>query len=366
MRIIFNWALALWLVGVGTVPPAAADGTRGSAPAMASPAAAERAELVMGTLARVAILAGPATPAAFEAAFGALREVDATMSLYRPESTLVRVNAAAAGRAIPVEPALFDLLVRARELSFRTDGAFDPTVLPLLRAWGAYRELRHLAAGDPAAVGARGLVLDPVARTVQFRRPGMGIDLGGIAKGFALDRARRALVARGVARARLDLGGNLAFVGTGPGDAWRVAVRDPAASDRALGVLALPADGAVATSANYARDFAREGWRAHSHVYDPRTLRPVLAERAVTVWAPDATTADALATALLVLGADEADRVLAREPGAGALVITGGRGAVRTTLHGAPALAWRPAPEPRRAAADTVLLHHPPSEGSMR
>jgi len=302
------------------------------------PAPAERAELVMGTVARVAIVAGPRDPATYEAGFAALRAVDHAMSLYRPDSDLVRLNAHAGRHAEPLPDDLFALLVRARELSALTEGAFDPTVLPLLLAWGAYADLAHLEAGDPAAVGFPALLLDPGARSARFLLPGMALDLGGIAKGWALDRARAALAARGVRRARLDLGGNLAFVGDGPAPGWEVAVRDPARPAATLGVVALPAASAVATSANYARDFAAEGWRAPSHVYDPRTRRPVLSRLAVTVWAPDATTADALSTALLVLGPTAAPRVLARVPGAGALFADGRDIAV----HGHLPRAWRP------------------------
>jgi len=172
----------------------------------------------------------------------------------------------------------------------------------------------------------------------------MGIDLGGIAKGFALDRARAALAAAGVDRARLDLGGDLAFVGAGPNGAWQAAVRDPDAPDRALGVLAVDADASLSTSGNYTRDFTHEGWRAPSHIYDPRTGRPVTRDLAVTVWAPDATTADALSTALVVLGPEHAQTLLAREPTAGALFAErrDGEATRQITFVGRPPLHWTP------------------------
>jgi thiamine biosynthesis lipoprotein len=308
-----------------------------------------RAELVMGSVARIDVPDG-ATNDAFEAAFAALRRVDAGMSLYRPESALVRVNARAATRAARVDEELFGLLARARELSRLTDGAFDVTVLPLLRAWGAYPGLAHVGSGRVDAVGWRGLRLDPGARTVAFARAGMGVDLGGIAKGFGLDRARAALAAAGVRRATIDLGGNLALLGAGPDGAWRIAVRDPASADGVLGVLAIAADAAVSTSGNYARDFGAEGWRAPSHVYDPRTGRPVGGDVAVTVWAPDATTADALSTALLVLGPESAPAVLARFPDVGALFVAG-RVPHRLAFAGRPPLGFAPSSAPERHAS---------------
>ncbi len=355
MKIILNWfarwapvrlrraaAITAWAaVALGA---ARAGGAAGPPPGASEPPTIERAELVMGTVARVALPPRLATARTFEAAFAALREVDATMSLYREDSELVRVNARAADHPEPVDAPLFALLVRARELGIESDGAFDVTVLPLLRLWGAYPELGYLGAGSRTAVGIEGLRLDAAARTVGFARPGMGLDLGGIAKGCALDRARAALATRGVDRARLDLGGDLAFVGAGPQGVWRAAVRDPDAPDRPLGVLVVGADASLSTSGNYERDFAREGWRARSHLYDPRTGRPVTRDVAVTVWSPDATAADALSTALVVLGREHGAALLARERGAGALFAERrpGETARRISFAGRPPLGWMP------------------------
>ncbi len=328
-------AVLVFVLGAGLVSSAGGATLRGPV--------VERAEYVMGTVARIAILvdrdSNPVPERSFEAAFGAIRAVDRSMSLYQPGSELLRLNAHAGRHAERVGEDLFRILARAKDLSSMTDGAFDVTVLPLLRAWGGYRELAHLGSSSPGAVGFAALRLDRRSRSVRFELPGMAVDLGGVAKGFALDRARERLRAEGVTQARLDLGGNLAFLGGGPTGCWRVAVRDPAHPERSLGVLELPEDHAVATSANYARDFAAEGWRAPSHVYDPRTRQPVLTRGAVTVWAPDATTADALATAFLVLGPEEARSVLAQMPSVGALFTTGTEHQ-HVQLEGAPACAW--------------------------
>ena len=310
------------------------------APVAAARAAQSRAELVMGGVATITM--PDAADAAFEAGFAALRAVDAAMSLYRPDSELVRLNRHAASHAEPVDAPLFACLERARALSAVSDGAFDVTVLPLLRAWGAYRELDYLGVVRADAVGWGGLVLDRDARTVRFARDGMGLDLGGIAKGFALDRARAAVAAAGVRRAVLDLSGNLALLGAGPGIGWRVAVTDPTDPDTTVGVLTLGPDQAVSTSGNYRRAFAHEGWRAPSHIYDPRTGRPVERDLAVTVWAPDATTADALSTALFVVGPAGACDVLARVPDAGALFVETGTLDRRVVLAGRPPLRFEP------------------------
>ena len=310
-----------------------------AAPAVAG--AATRATLVMGTIARITLADGT-DDAAFDAGFAAFERVDASMSLYRSTSDLVRVNAHAGEHAEPVDAELFDCLARSRAMSALTDGAFDVTILPLLRAWGAYPGLDYLGAVRPDAIGWEALLLDPDGRTVRFQRPGMGLDLGGVAKGFALDRARDAMVAGGVRAAVLDLGGELLLVGVGPDGGWRIAVRDPAAPDATLGVLVFDRAEAVSTSGNYERDFATEGWRTPSHIFDPRTGGPVRRGLAVTVWAADATTADALSTALLVLGPDAAAPVLARVPDAGALFVDDG-GARRLTLVGHAPRTFEPA-----------------------
>jgi thiamine biosynthesis lipoprotein len=312
-----------------------------------------RAELVMGSLARITIFDG-ASDAAFEAGFAALRAVDADMSLYRPESALVRVNAHAAAHAESVDADLYDCLARARALSAATDGAFDPTILPLLRAWGAYPGLGRLPAGRVDAVGWGGLLLDSRSRTVRFRRDGMGLDLGGIAKGFALDRAEAALANAGVRRALLDLGGQIALLGAGAGDGWRIAVTDPRGPATTLGVLTLGPNRHVSTSGNYARDFAAEGWHTRSHVFDPRTGRPVRGDVAVTVWAADGATADALSTAFLVTGRDGAAEILAGLPDVGVLFVDDGA-AERLTILGARPLRFETStPErlPQTASAD--------------
>jgi thiamine biosynthesis lipoprotein len=305
-------------------------------------ATATRAELVMGTIARVTL--SEPRDEAFEAAFAALRRVDAAMSLFKPESALVRVNLHAARHAEAVDDELYECLARARALSEITDGAFDPTILPLLRSWGAYRDLVHLPPGRVDAVGWGGLRLDPAAHTVRFAREGMAVDLGGIAKGYALDRARAALLAVGARRGIVDLGGNLALLGDGPDGGWRIAVRDPAAPEGSVGTVVLDRDVAVSTSGNYARDFAAEGWRTPSHIFDPRTGRPVRPGLAVTVWTRDAADGDALSTALLVIGPAGAEEVLARVPGAGALFVDDGDPARHITLVGAPPRRFEPHP----------------------
>jgi thiamine biosynthesis lipoprotein len=165
-----------------------------------------------------------------------------------------------------------------------------------------------------------------------------------------------ALAAAGVGRAVVDLSGNLAFLGEGPDHGWRVAIRDPEDPEGTLGVVVLDAGETISTSGNYARDFAEEGWRTRSHIYDPRTGRPVRGDLAVTVWGTDATAVDALSTAFLVLGPDGAPDVLARVPDVGALFVDGRGRDRRLTLVGRAPRAFIPRPEsPPTTASATPM-----------
>jgi thiamine biosynthesis lipoprotein len=312
-----------------------------------------RAELVMGTIGRIT-LGDREHDAAFEAGFAAFRRVDASMSLYHPESDVVRVNVHAAAHAEPVDPEVFACLARARALSDATDGAFDVTVLPLLRAWGAYPGLAYLPSGRVDAVGWGGLLLDPVQQAVRLRAPAWD-RLGGIAKGFALDRARAALVAAGARDAILDLAATGARAPALRAAGASRSVTPPTRREPRPSSRSTPME-RVSTSGNYERDFATEGWRTPSHVFDPRTGRPVRGGLAVTVWAPDATTADALSTALLVLGPADAAETLRRAPEVGALFVDDDRGERRVTLAGRPPRAFEPrTTEPRVAGPTTEM-----------
>ena len=266
--------------------------------------------------------AGTTTAAAFEAAFAALRARRREMSLYRPgERAGARERARGRARRAGRCRRCSRCSARARELSVATDGAFDVTVLPLLRR-GA--RIRDSLISAPAASTRSASAASRSTRRAHGAVParGMGVDLGGIAKGFALDRARAALVAAGVTRARLDLGGS-----------WRssVPVRGLARRRARSGESGRAARRArrstptttVSTSGNYARDFAAEGWRrAEPHLRSAHRTRRVGAGRAVTVWAPDATTADALSTGASGARARATrSQVLARDAGAGALFV---------------------------------------------
>lgn len=247
--------------------------------------------------------------AAGEEAVGEIRRLDAALSAFNAHSLVGRINARAAFEPVRVSAELFDLLTRVRFLSDITDGAFDVTVGPLMSKWGFRGGPERPPAQSEVAealgrVGFSRVRLDSRDRTVCFGRDGMRLDLGGIGKGYALDVAKRALRSAGIGCALLHGGtSSVAAVGSDPeGRPWRVAVRRPFADrdDAALGFVALE-DESLAVSAVSGRFFRNAG-RVYGHVIDPRTGCPVRGADLAVVASPSAADADALSTALLVLG----------------------------------------------------------------
>jgi thiamine biosynthesis lipoprotein len=227
------------------------------------------------------------------------------MSNYRPDRELARVNALAASGAIEVTDPMLRVLEAAQQVSADSNGAFDVTVGPLVKLWGFFDKHPHVPSGAELAVvrplvDYRNLVLDPARHTVRFARPGVEVDLGGIAKGFAVELAAGVLRRRGLA-GFVDAGGNQYMVGTPPGKGrWTVGVKDPDAPDRMLGAIDLQ-EGSVSTSANESNFLVVDG-RRYGHLLDPHSLQPSTASESVTIVSRDGTLADAMSKAAFMLG----------------------------------------------------------------
>jgi thiamine biosynthesis lipoprotein len=208
---------------------------------------------------------------------------------------------------VAVDPELFDFIADAIRYSIESDGAFDVTVGPLMKTWGFFEGDGRVPSSNEldaarARVGYRHLVLDRAAHTIRFDGPGVSIDLGGIAKGYAVDRVAALLRHRGVEAALISAGGSSVFaLGAPPGEtAWRVDVQDPVAASNVAFSLRLK-DRALSVSGSSEKSFEANGVR-YGHVMDPRTGRPVPGILSVVVLTPDATSGDALDNALFVLG----------------------------------------------------------------
>jgi len=282
---------------------------------------------VMGTEAEVTVLLPAARMGAesglLEAAEGALRRADALLSDHDEGAEIFRLNAAAAGDVRLSEPAR-RVLGASRRFHRQTGGAFDVTCGPLVERWR--RAGRENRLPDPAGLGeARARsnwdLLELTAEGVVKKGEGVRVDLGGIAKGYGVDRAIEEVRIAGAEGAMVNAGGDLRVFGRSPGGGpWRVAVRHPFKPETVCARLAV-SSGAVCTSGNYLR-FAEIEGRRYSHILDPRTGRPADAASSVTVAAPEAMTADAWATALSVLGPAGLELLPAGE-GIEALIISG-------------------------------------------
>ncbi|MBM4344771.1 MAG: FAD:protein FMN transferase [Deltaproteobacteria bacterium] len=262
----------------------------------------------MATVFEINLPSGPSPTAGARAAFAVFDEVERRMNEWRPESELGTVNRGAGGAAIPVSVELFAGLTQARALAEKTGGTFDPTWAALWGLWdfrlGAAPRVpdAEAVARQVALVGWQRLHLEPATRGVRLADKGMALGLGGIAKGWALDRAAEALARHGVADALLSAGGQLLALGRGPHGPWLAGLRDPRGESNDIwATLQLQPGESLATSGDYERFFDAGGVRYH-HVLDPRTGWPTKGTRAAVVLARSATLADALGKPLMILG----------------------------------------------------------------
>ena len=279
---------------------------------------------VMGTVARFSFYASEAeAERAGAAARAAFDRVAAACNRHDPASELARLNREASRRPFVCGEVLWAVLQHARRAHRLSGGAFDVTVDPLMRCWGFYRKHGGEPPDENAIAAARRLVglelvrFDDARHSVFFTRPGMAIDLGGIAKGFAADLAAAAAVRCGVRRGVIDLGGNLRFLPEPPPGApgYTVVIRRPDASGgTAEGSFLVPPGSAVSTSGSYERYILYRGKRM-GHLIDPATGHPGERRGSVTACAPDAVTADWLSSAVFLRGGALAAELRRKLPG---------------------------------------------------
>ena len=251
-----------------------------------------------------------------------LDAVDGAMSTWDPASELSRFNALRASDAFPLSAETLGVLQLAAEVAAASDGAFDPTVRPLVAAWGFGAGARVPGQGPEgeelaalrARVGFGLLELDAATGTARKRNPELELDLSSVAKGFGVDQVARALLQLGYSDFLIEVGGEVRAQGerTGGGD-WRLAVERPEPDGRAVFAVVELTDQSLATSGDY-RSFYEAGGRRLTHIIDPRTAQPIAHDLAsVSVVAPSAAVADAWATALMVLGPEAGFAVAERQ-----------------------------------------------------
>jgi FAD:protein FMN transferase len=296
----------------------------------------EREEMLMSTPVQ-AILCGPdrtVLEGAMEAVFSEVAKVEQMMSFWQKDSEIARINRSAGVRPVRVSPELFGLIEEALSISRVSKGSFDITMGALVGLWDFRAEAFHVPPEDEvrkrlALVGFRNIRLNPKDGSVFLTKTGMAITLGGIGKGYAVDRAVHAVRSLGVKNGIVSAGGDLMVMGRKEnGELWKVGVKNPREEARMLCILPV-SNAAVATSGDYERFRIVDGIRYH-HILDPRTGCPARGCMSATVVAKNATDADALATAAFVLGPEEAIALLESLPDT-AGVIVGSDGEVRTT-----------------------------------
>jgi thiamine biosynthesis lipoprotein len=283
-----------------------------------------RDEAIMGTAIHVEMWHddADAARAAIDAVIAEMHRIDALMSPYKPTSELSRVNRDAAERPVEVCEELFTLISRSMRFSELSGGAFDITYASVGHLYDYRRRIRPDAAtleAARAAIGWRHLQLDARNRTVRFARPGVRIDLGGFAKGHAVDNAAAILARLGVRHAAVAAGGDSRMLGDRCGRPWTVGIRDPRREGEVVALLPLE-DAAVSTSGDYERYFDDGDERCH-HLIDPRTGRSPQDVHSVTVIAPDGLTSEALSKTVFVLGVELGLRIVESLPGVDAVVV---------------------------------------------
>ena len=267
----------------------------------------QREEAIMGTRIAVELWATDALLAqrGIDAVMADMHRTDQLMSTYKPESQLSQVNAHAFDRPVQVDADIIDVVEKSLEYSRLSDGIFDITYASVGYLYD-YRAQRHpteaqIAAGLQA-IDYRQLRVDREARTIRFLRPGMRIDLGGFAKGWAVDRGVEILRALGIEHAMVNAGGDTRLLGDRRGKPWIVGIRDPRRDGVVVTRIPL-ADEAISTSGDYERYFEQDGVR-HHHILVPGTGKSPSGVRSVTVIGPNATRTDGLTKPIFILGVE--------------------------------------------------------------
>lgn len=253
--------------------------------------------------------------AAIAAVMDEMRRIDTLMSHYKPQSELSQINARAAREPVVVAPELFELIRTSIEFSKITAGAFDITYASVGYLYDYRKHVKPTESQIEAALPAvnfHNLLLDPKNHSVRFEHEGMRIDLGGIAKGYAVDRGIGILKSRGVQHAVVTAGGDSRIIGDRFGRPWIVGIRHP--DDKTKVITRIPlVDTAMSTSGDYERYFDENGVRYH-HIIDPKTGHSASKVRSATILGPTATQTDGLSKTAFVLGPEKALEIIERLP----------------------------------------------------
>ncbi|MBI5492319.1 MAG: FAD:protein FMN transferase [Deltaproteobacteria bacterium] len=261
---------------------------------------------LMGTIVQITLMRGERTrfDAAANAAFDEIKRYETLFSSYIPDSDVSRVSKEAGVRPVKVSPEVMEVVEKAVMVAELSGGAFDPTVGALSKVWGPSGEKGYVPAKEEVGkllplVDYKNIEIDKTASTIFLKKKGMALNLGGVAKGFITEKAALKLKANGVERGIVHAGGDMVVFQKDEQRQFIIGIQHPR-EKKLLGEAHLY-NGAVATSGDYERFFMKDGVRYH-HILDPRTGFPAMKSMAVTIIAKDPTMADALSTAVFVMG----------------------------------------------------------------
>ena len=310
----------------------------------------ERSRVSMGTEVRASAWTADeaAAVAAFERVFDEFDRLDALMSVWKEGSDILRINAAAGRTAVAVSPEVREVLRAAQEVSEWTGGKFDVTFAALSGLWKFDQDIdgrvpsRSEIAPRLPLIDYRALQLDDCAGTAGLTRAGMAVNLGGIGKGYAIDRAATILRDAGLSDFMIQSGGDLFVAGRRGERPWRVGLQDPRGVPNTLFAAIELTDAAFSTSGDYERYFIRDGHRYH-HILDPGTGEPAPGSRSVTIMAKRAIASDGLSTGVFILGGDEGMALIEKLPDVEGVIVTGdNRVLVSSGLEGRLAMLKQP------------------------
>jgi FAD:protein FMN transferase len=306
--IIFLFLVVLAIIGLRQCP-------------FDKPEVVQKSQIIMDTVVQITAFGEDhsRTTSAVIAAFAEMKRIEKLTSFYL-EGSDVRRLADAAGAE--VSPEVVRIVNLGLEVSQASSGAFDMTLGNLKSLWGIETDEPQIPAPEKIREALKGTgpeALKVVGDRIEKKEAGTKVDLGGIAKGYAIDRAVGILEQNGIRHAAVNAGGDIRLLGDRQGKPWRIAIQDPRSNNHFVAKLFLK-DISVVTSGDYERFFEKDGIRYH-HLFDPRTGYPSRASRSVTVLAENTALADALATAAFVLGPQEGISLLKRFPSAEGMII---------------------------------------------
>jgi thiamine biosynthesis lipoprotein len=277
----------------------------------------KKSKTLMGTEVDITVVSADEKKAytAIEAAFAEIRRIEELMSTYIPESQISKINSAAGKKAVKVDEELIRLIKRAIEYAEMTEGGFNIAVGPLIKLWKV-AEGGNIPGSEEIKrakeiINYKDIVVEEKKSAVYLRKKGMAIDLGGIAKGYASDRAEIVLKKNGIISGIVAVAGDInAFGKKADGNKWRIGIQHPRKKDAFLGIFELE-DEAVSTSGDYERFFIKDGKRYH-HIIDTKTGVPAGKCQSVTIVAKEATATDALSTGIFVMGPEKGMELIER------------------------------------------------------